>query len=494
MKTVSVAEFSAYGDGMHDDYSAFQKAFDCGADEILIPHGIYCISDTLKIRSNTTVNADLGAKIVMKSATKRKRGDFLLSNADTDTGNKNICIRGGIWDGDNQVPENAKPGIYKCGMMNIRVVDRVLPPPKAWKYYLDLWQHPWAVARIAGVKPFSSRHYKAMTPVWKLLATAGQKALTVSILDEPWNHQCYDAYKSLIGRVKKNDGTWEYDYSTFDEYIEFGRKCGIGPDIACYTMCPWEYGVSYKNENGEMVKITAKPNTKEFDEFWGPFLADFALHLKAKGWFKDTLIAMDERSPEDVLYIAKFIQRFAPGMRIAMAGNRKPSDFKGITIDSYSQILSLATDDFLAECAERRAKGYITTHYVCCWPLYPNTFMKSGDGEAFWLGAYPGVSEFDGFLRWAWNSWPYDPKKDATYWSWHSGDTFLCYPDGQPSWRFLELRNGIVAAEKLRILKERGLLTEEIKNVAKLYKYKEATDGKSDYRHIRAKTLEVVNK
>ena len=115
MKTVSVIEFGAYGDGMHDDFSAFQKAFDCGADEILIPHGIYCISDTLKIRSNTTVIADHGAKIAMKSASRRKRGDFLLSNADVDAGNVNICIRGGIWDGNNTSPENAKPDLMDKG-------------------------------------------------------------------------------------------------------------------------------------------------------------------------------------------------------------------------------------------------------------------------------------------------------------------------------------------------------------------------------------------
>ena len=47
------------------------------------------------------------------------------------------------------VPADAKPGVYDCGMMRVTVVDRVLPPPKEWKYYLDLWQHPWAVARLA---------------------------------------------------------------------------------------------------------------------------------------------------------------------------------------------------------------------------------------------------------------------------------------------------------------------------------------------------------
>ena len=75
------------------------------------------------------------------------------------------------------VPRDAKPGLYTWGLMDIRVVDRELPPAKEWKYYLDLWQHPWAVARYAKVKPFSKEHYAAMRPLWELLATAGQKCL-----------------------------------------------------------------------------------------------------------------------------------------------------------------------------------------------------------------------------------------------------------------------------------------------------------------------------
>ena len=407
------------------------------------------------------------------------------------------------WDSDDggprivevRVAEDAKPGVYDCGMMRVRVVDRVLPQPKDWKYFLDLWQHPWAVARVKGVQPFSKEHYEAMRPVWKTLATAGQKTLTVTLLDQPWNHQCHDAYGSMIGRVKKADGSWAFDYSVFDEYVEFGRSCGLGPDIACYTMCPWGNVCRYTDEAGNAKEMTCFPGTPEFADFWGDFLVDFAAHLKDKGWFADTYVAMDERPPEDVKAIADFIQSKAPGMRIAMAGNRAPSDFKGITIDNYSQVLGHVTPNgFLSEVKARRGQGYKTTFYVCCLPTYPNTFMESGAGEAFWLGAYPGVCGLDGFLRWAWNSWPQDPEKDASYGDWAAGDTFLVYPDGSPSWRFLELRNGVVAAEKLRILKERNLFADEIAKLSALYVEQEAMENKSDFARIRAKTLDVVNR
>ena len=392
------------------------------------------------------------------------------------------------------VPADAKPGVYSCGMMNIRVVDRVLPPAKEWKYFLDLWQHPWAVSRYHDVKPFSKKHYAKMRPVYELLASAGQKTITTTILPEAWDHQCYDAYGTMIGRVKREDGTWQFDYSVFDEYVEFCRGCGLGPAICCYTLCPWGYVVRWQNAKGETESCVAKPGTKEFEDYWGVFLQAFATHLKQKGWFEQTYISMDERSIEDVKLIGEFVQKHAPGLRISMAGNQLPSQY-GVTIDDFCMILSDKINaDYLKEAAERRAKGMVTTYYVCCWPLYPNTFMSSGPGEAFWLGAYPAMIGLDGFLRWAWNSWPKDPKEDATYWAWTAGDTFLCYPDGEPSWRFMELRNGIAAAEKVRLLKEQGLFKEELAKVAALYKQDEATANKSNFAKIRQATLDAVNK
>ena len=368
------------------------------------------------------------------------------------------------------VPADAKPGTYACGMMSIRVVDRVLPPAKEWKYYLDLWQHPWATARVAGVKPFSKEHYAAMRPVYELLATAGQKTITVPILDQPWDHQCFDAYHSMVD---------DADFRTFDEYVQFCLDCGLGPDISCYSLCPCVLGMEI--------------DADKLEKRWGAFLDRFTKHLKEKGWYERTLMAMDERAPEDVKRVSEFVRRHAPGMRISMAGNRKPSDYDGIDIGIYSQSLAYMADGFPGEIPSRRAKGFVTTFYVSCEPACPNTFMSSGPGEAFWLGAYPAMVGFDGFLRWAWNSWPQNPKKDASYSNWPAGDTFLCYPDGEPSWRFLELRNGIIAAEKIRQLRESGLFGDEIAKVAALYKASEAVANKSDFVKIRKLTLDLVN-
>ena len=124
----SVLEFGAFGDGIHDDFGAFQAALDSGATDVIIPQGIYMISGTLKVGSNTNIIADRGAKIVMKSLSRRARNEFLLTNSDTEKGNTNIKIVGGIWDGNNTAAENAKPDLfdkngYSGAMLNFVNVD-----------------------------------------------------------------------------------------------------------------------------------------------------------------------------------------------------------------------------------------------------------------------------------------------------------------------------------------------------------------------------------
>lgn len=404
---------------------------------------------------------------------------------------------------------DVKPGVYDFGSLKVKVLDRVLPPAREWKYFLDLWQHPWAVARYFNVAPFSKPHFFRMRPVWQTLAECGVKTITVTILDLPWNNQCYDAYHSMIERVKNADGTWSFNYALFDYYVNFAKSCGLGPDIACYTMCPWGYMASWKEckegnwEPGMAEGLVDRrekllPGTKEFDEYWSPFLVDFAAHLKKMGWFQDAYIAMDERKPQDVLAIAKLVQQRAPGMKIAMAGNRSPSEFEGITIDNYCQglIHLRKKPEFLNELAPRRANGYKTTFYVCATAAHPNTFMESPDDEGYWLGAYPVMAGFDGFLRWAANSWPKDPYKDASFKTknWKAGDTFLVYPNGEPSARLLALRAGIVAAEKMRILKGQGPGVETaIRDIAAPYGYKSAVRGEIDFAAFRREVEAFVN-
>ena len=403
---------------------------------------------------------------------------------------------------------DAKPGTYTFGPLSLTVIDRVLPPAKDWKYFLDIWQHPWAVSRFFGVEPFSKEHFAKMEPIYRALAECGCKALTVTLLDLPWNHQCYDGYGTMVGRVKNADGTWSFDYTIFDEYVEFGRRCGVGPDIACYSMCPWRYRVTWKDAEGKDHREKMLPGTPEFEDYWGPFLVDFASHLKEKDWFEDTYIAMDERGPDDVRKIVTFIQSKAPGLKVSACGKTKPSAFDGIQIENFCLGLVHLRSNFLPELQPRREKGFKTTFYVCGSARTPNTFMFSNLDEGYWLGAYPVMIGFDGFLRWAANSWPENPYEDASYktkQTWVPGDVYLIYPEGELSARLIALRAGVVAAEKMRILREQGTGNREqvedaIKRLAAPFGFRSAVRGfgkddppNVDFAEFRRRVEEFVN-
>ena len=109
-------------------------------------------------------------------------------------------------------------------------------------------------------------------------------------------------------------------------------------------------------------------------------------------------------------------------------------------------------EDILA----RREKGFTTTFYICCGPMYPNTFTTSQPYEAEMLGWYNLAHDYDGMLRWAYNSWAEDPQYDSRYGNWMSGDTYLVYPYNRSSIRFERLIDGIETAEKVRQLRREG--------------------------------------
>ena len=375
------------------------------------------------------------------------------------------------------VPQDAAPGTY-VGRLTVRaagrkridftlslnVLPRTLPAPKDWKFFLDLWQHPWAVARYHGVKPFSKEHYALMRPLWRELADAGQKAITATITDLPWNHQNFDPYWTMVKHVKCADGTWRHDYSLFDEYVEFCKSCGLGPQIHCYTMATWGHIVYWTDEStGDTVSAKLVPGTPEHEEFWGAFLRDFRIHLSAKRWLGDVFVALDERKREELEATAKLIAKCAPELRLEMAGNKKPSEFKGITVDNYCQYIKHITPDYLKEVRETRSGGRFTsTFYVCCVPERPNSFVTSPLHEQVWLGLYAAAAHLDGFLRWAYVNWPRDPMFDTSFGDWRPGDTFFVYPGCRAAVRWETLRDGIEEAEKIRILREEGAATPEL--------------------------------
>lgn len=380
-----------------------------------------------------------------------------------------------------KVPANTAPDQYKGTILittseetklefeiNLEVQDWVLPPPSEWAFHLDLWQNPFAVARYHNVEPWSQEHWDQLKPLLTMLAEAGQKCITTSIVHKPWGGQTYDFFKSMINWIKNSGGGWDYDYSVFDQYVKFARECGITEQINCYSMVPWGNNFRYFDEDSAgYVTIQAKPGSKNYEELWKPFLYDFRAHLKEMDWLNKTTIAMDERGLEDMKKMISLLKEATPEIKITLAGEYHPE----IKFNVYDLSVSISPPLETDPIRERVEKGFPTTFYTsCARPEHPNNFTFSPPAEAAWVGWYAAAQGYSGFLRWAYNSWVKYPLMDSRFRTWPAGDTYQVYPGPRSSIRFERLRDGIQDYEKIRILRKEFLQSDSENGKANLKK------------------------
>lgn len=375
------------------------------------------------------------------------------------------------------VPQDIPSGVYKgaltvsgenfadmCLPMRINVQKRTLPDPAQWVFHLDLWQNPYAVARYYNVPLWSRQHFDIMKPLMQQLANAGQKVITASVMHHPWAGQTEDPFDSMVFRMKKIDGSWVYDYTVFDRWVEFMMSLGIDRQINCYTLVPWALKFDYYDQATNRIRfVEAKPGEAAYEDYWFSFLKDFAGHLRQKGWFEKTTIAMDEREKSMMQKAFDLIFRADAGYKVSGAGDYYPE------IEPKMYDLCLAYGHTLPDSVreERRRSGKLSTVYTCCIEAYPNTFTFSEPAEASWLMWHAVAGGYDGYLRWAYNSWTKDPLHDSRFRSWAAGDCYLVYP-GSSSIRMERLVEGIQDAEKIRILRKEFAESGEAAKLKKL--------------------------
>ncbi|UUZ90060.1 hypothetical protein LJK87_29180 [Paenibacillus sp. P25] len=104
-------------------------------------------------------------------------------------------------------PADARPGVYSgtiglythtlfedeepAGELTFRlkVLERVLPAPDQYRFYLDLWQHNANIARQYKVPLWSDEHFAIMDSYLESLGQLGQKAASLVVSEIPWSGQ-----------------------------------------------------------------------------------------------------------------------------------------------------------------------------------------------------------------------------------------------------------------------------------------------------------------
>jgi hypothetical protein len=377
-----------------------------------------------------------------------------------------------------EIPRDAVPGEYSGFVevlsekyntklpVKIRIQEQMLPPPHDWKYRLDLWQNPWVIAWYYHVEPWSDEHIALLKKHLKLYADAGGTYITTYAVHSPWSDNSYMIEGTMIDWLKRRDGSWAFDYSIFDKYVQTAMEVGIDRAITVYTPLPWGNRFRYMEEStGNYVYEVWAPGSTEFKSFWNIFLNDLKAHLTKRGWMQKTYLGINENELEYTLAAARIIKENSKDWKITYAGNWHPELTQ--ILDDYSPVIG--SEPGQQQLSERKARGAKTTYYICCFPGKPNTFVFSPPVEGRYVSWYASAYGYDGFLRWAYDAWPADPVRDARHTLWPAGDCFLVYPGGNSSIRFEKLREGIVDYEKIRIIKESAAKSSDpqVKNLLK---------------------------
>ncbi len=301
----------------------------------------------------------------------------------------------------------------------------------------------------------------------ELYAKAGGTAITVTCVEDSWGSQTPDPYPSMIKWYKKSDGTFKFDYSDFDEWVQLNMDLGIDQQIKTFSITPWGQRITYFDEAlGEVVTVKPAIRSEEWTSLWTAFLRDYMKHTKEKGWFEKTYLAMDEREGDEVVAALDIIESITDEQgnrfKISFATNWNGSQDHYDRMDDISFAYQLANQygwDIDSWAADRRAAGKQTTLYTCgaqCSALY------NSPAESVFSMLVTSKEKVDGFLRWALDSFNEDPFKDGSNAFLPSGDLFLIYPSDvndtegnvRSSVRFEKMMEGFRLMAKIKMLRE----------------------------------------
>lgn len=371
-----------------------------------------------------------------------------------------VMIR--VWVGDVTGEKTIRLNVYrsrgfggeelvKTYDIPLTVYDYEVPQPADYRFHLDLWQHNSNIARKHDVSLWSEEHFDVIEDYVRTLSELGQKSVTVIASEIPWSGQRgwnvtnypSDLYEYSMASVQYFDGSFHYDFTKMQRYIDLCFKYGINREIEIFGLInvwvdedrgfgkaaandPDAVRVRYYNE--ETGLFGYMDNNEDIKEY----IHQLERYFIVTGQIQYVRVVADE--PADVEAYRVSLNRLreaAPSFKYKVAINH--IEF----IEEFGDCISdiVPTINFAAEKADymtaraKEGKGR-TLLYVCCGPDYPNTFLKSEPFEIEAITAFIYKLGLDGFLRWNYTVWPQNPRERLSFRApgWKAGDTNFVYP------------------------------------------------------------------
>lgn len=402
----------------------------------------------------------------------------------------------GVW-AEVNVPADAKPGNYTVTVkvfssrygqdealvlsqdLPLTVADYLLPDAKDWQIYINLWQHLSSVARHHDVPLWSDEHFAVLENYAKAIAALGQKSVTLCAGEIPWGGQTCAGDRehpgnlfeySIIGITKKADGTFCYDYSKMQKYIDICTAAGITGDVEIFGLVNvWQKVIStplcenypenivlrYLDESDGAMKYL-RDREQILD-----YIKSLEQYFIRTGQIERVRIGADE--PADIdRYRASLdlLKQTAPSFKCSTAINHAEfiEEFQD-RIDTAAPYLGCVSKEYKrladhkAQFPHKKLLWYVCGHYNI-----PNNCIVNPAMDNRCIGLLTDFLGMDGFLRWNFCLYPDDPRRDIRYSVLGTGDLNFVYPGKNGSvllsLRYKHLQRGFADYELIHTLRK----------------------------------------
>jgi len=448
--------------------------------DLVSPDGLRIDSSLFQIRSVQFAHADLESRPCGQYSDRDwaqfiELGDILSTCLETSL----LPFCPNIYWLTIDIPQHTIPGTYTGVIqaltgqgntldfrLSLKVTAHTLPAVENWGFHLDLWQYPTAVLDRYNdsypehrIEIWSEEHFKLLKKKYKLLANMGQKVITAHIKEGALGSP------SMIKWIRHMDGSWSYDFTVFDSYVDSMMNWGITEQISCQSPVGWNSEtIPYWSEEENSIKeLSAPVGSDLYYKCWMHFLDAFSIHLQKKAWFPKAVLYLDEVDSEKLSWIINMIKSNHADWKIGLAGFNPLPDT--LVNKIYDLSMMLGRDSVQRPVVENQ----IFTFYTSCNPPRPNNFLAGDADPAFniWLGWHAQKMGYNGFLRWAFDYWTVNDPLEQRIGGYTSGDFSFSYRSSNDlnmnicsSVRLELLREGIEDYEKISILRNSFLMAE----------------------------------
>ncbi|MFH1024750.1 MAG: sigma-70 family RNA polymerase sigma factor [Planctomycetota bacterium] len=268
-------------------------------------------------------------------------------------------------------------------------------PEQPYRSFMSVYHSPESVAMQYKVPLYGEKHWKLMEKSVALLGYLGNNLACVPLVC----HTEFGHQESMVTWIKKADGSYDYDFSIFDRYLDLMMKycrlkivsCQVNYGGQWFFMDPAKQPVFVTTENSETKKREDLQLplyvTDEAKKLWRPLIEQVRERLQKKGLEKEWVFGIGHCAGIS-REVTAFFQDLAPDVRwhIARHQRGRPNEFPSNRLTEWMYIPGSPLPS-LNPRYPNDGKGMLSLMMQRIWPSsQPPISMRTAAERAYLMG------------------------------------------------------------------------------------------------------------